>query len=159
MIYDTLSYHTPLVSNDLRALEIPAPWGFGMADVTRFGELDALGHINNTAYLKWLENLRVNYFREYKVADYSGQPPRLVLKSIAMDYRKEMGLHEPYVVTGRTARMRTSSFTMEYAVWSGDLRATGSAVIVWLDHTGQKHTIPDPVREKFIATDGCVDDR
>ncbi len=153
------AFNPPLLRDDLDRLGIPEPWSFGVADRTRFGELDALAHVNNTAYLRWLENLRIHYFKHYGIADYNGTPPRIVLKSIGMDYKKEMGLHEDYVVTGRTAAFRTSSFTMEYAVWSGDLRATGFAVIVWLDQSGAKYPLPDDLRRIFAQTDGARDDR
>ncbi|MEO0359038.1 MAG: thioesterase family protein [Pseudomonadota bacterium] len=152
-------YHTPLYRDALAQIGIPTPWAFGLADRTRFGELDALSHVNNTAYLRWLENFRIGYFREYGLSDYQGTPPRLVLKSIGMEFRKEMVLHEDYVVTGRTSAFRTSSFTMDYAVWAGDLRATGQAVIVWLTQDGHKMPIPDPLRTVFVDRDGARDDR
>jgi acyl-CoA thioester hydrolase len=33
-----LTYHTPIDAPDLRALGIPAPWSFGLADRVRFAK-------------------------------------------------------------------------------------------------------------------------
>ncbi|MEL7299672.1 MAG: thioesterase family protein [Pseudomonadota bacterium] len=151
-----LHFQTPLDEDTLRALSIPAPWGFGIADRVRFGELDVLAHVNNTTYLRWLENFRISYFREYGVADYRGQFPRIVLRQIGMDFLAEMTLGQDYVITGRTASLRQSSFRMDYAVWAGGrCRATGWAVLVWLTDDGQKAPIPAAVRETFITRDGA----
>ncbi len=151
----TAPFNTPLLEPDLRAAGVPAPWTFGVADKTRFGELDVLGHVNNTAYLRWAENFRINYFKDYGIADYTGEPPRLVLRQIGLDFLKEMTLHEPYIITGRTVSLRNTSFRMEYAIWSGDLRATGHAVLVWLTDQGQKTAIPDHARQVMITRDGA----
>jgi len=150
-----LPFNTPLYETDLRGAGVPAPWTFGVADKTRFGELDVLGHVNNTAYLRWAENFRINYFKDYAIADYSGEPPRLVLRQVGMDFLKEMKLHEPYLITGRTVSLRRSSFRMEYAIYAGDLRATGHAILVWLNQDGQKTDLPDHVRATIIDRDGA----
>ena len=38
-----------------------------MADRVRFGELDALNHVNNVVYLRWYETLRVLYLEAYGI--------------------------------------------------------------------------------------------
>jgi acyl-CoA thioester hydrolase len=115
-----LTYHAPIDATGLRALGIPAPWGFGLADRVRFAEIDALGHVNNTAYLTWFESFRLPYLKARKVTDYGPDSPRLVLKRASVDYRAEMFNGMDYVVTGRTRAFRTTSFTMEFAVWLPD---------------------------------------
>jgi acyl-CoA thioester hydrolase len=115
-----LSYHAPIDATGLRALGIPAPWGFGLADRVRFAEIDALGHVNNTAYLTWFESFRLPYLKARKVTDYGPDSPRLVVKRASVDYRAEMFNGMDYVVTGRTRAFRTTSFTMEFAVWLPD---------------------------------------
>lgn len=153
----SIPYLTPLYAPALRELSIPEPWTFGMADRTRFGEIDALGHVNNTAHLRWAETLRVSYFKDYGVHDYgASEPPRIVIKSLSMGYHREMGVLQDYVVTARTVSMRNTSFRMEYGVWSaGALCASGDALIVWLDETGAKKPLPDTVRQVFIDRDGA----
>ena len=149
-----IPFQTPLRAETLRSLGIPEPWRFGIADRVRFGELDALAHVNNTAYLRWLENFRISYLKDYGIADYAREVPRIVLRQIGMDFLAEMHLHQGYVITGRTSSVRSSSFRMEYAVWSdGTLCATGWAVIVMLTAEGEKQPLADHVRQTLSARD------
>ena len=144
----------PLLSDDLRTLGIPEPWGFGVADRVRLGELDILAHVNHTAYLRWAENFRIRYFEHYGIADYSGEVPRIVLRQIGMDFLSEMRLGQTYVIAGRTSAVRTTSFRMEYGIWAdGTLCATGWAILVMLTQDGQKQAIPDEARATLIARD------
>lgn len=152
----TLPFLTPLSIDQLRDAGVSEPWTYGIADRTRFGEIDALTHVNNTAYLRWFETFRINYFRDYGVSDYKGTPPRIVLRSVECVFLREMGINEDYIVTGRTVEMRNTSFTMEYGVYSGDLRTTGRAVVVVLNQQGQKQPLPDDLRQTFITRDGAV---
>lgn len=153
----TPPYLTPLDQDQLRAFGVPAPWTFGMADRVRFGEIDVLGHVNNAAYLRWFENLRIHYFDAYAVADYSGTPPKIVLRNIGLDFKAEVKLNEPYILTGRTVEMRSSSFTMQYGVYvSGQLTTSGHAVIVNLNQDNTKRPLSETLRDTFRKRDGTV---
>ncbi|AHM05329.1 hypothetical protein roselon_03054 [Roseibacterium elongatum DSM 19469] len=158
-----LRYHTPLDAPTLRSLGIPEPWTFGLADRVRFGEIDALGHVNNTAYLRWFESFRLPYLKARKVTDYGPNSPRLVLKRTSCDYLAEMFSGMDYIVTGRTRAMRTTSFTMEFAVWlpteQGPAKQTaaGEAIIVLLDRDGPgRYAIPQEGRTAFTKEDGAI---
>ncbi len=148
-------YHTPLPIDDLRSFGIPSPWSYGTADRVRFGEIDALNHVNHTAYLRWFETFRITYFRDYGISNYDANSPRIVLKSIAAEFIKEMVVSQDYIVTGRTTTFRNTSWVMEYGVWTDQgLQATGQSVLVQLDPTsGTKRPLSDAVRQTFIARD------
>jgi len=148
---------TPLHETDLRAAGIPAPWTFGMADKVRFGEVDALQHVNNAVYLKWFENLRILYFSDLTIWTADGARPKVVLRNIGLDYRSEVRLNDTYILTGRTTKIGNSSFTMEYGVWAnGRLATTSHAVLVMLNEDNTKRVIPDSIRQQFIDRDGAV---
>lgn len=153
-----LIYHTPLLGEELRALGIPTPWGFGTADRVRFGEIDALNHVNHTAYLRWFESFRILYFREYGLSDYGPGAPRIVLKSIQAEFIKEMTVAQDYVVTGRTTSFRNTSWVMEYGVWTDQgLQASGGSVLVQLSSDGaQKLPLSKAVRDTLIKRDGAA---
>ena len=158
---EKLPYHTPLGPDSLRGLGIPEPWRFGLADRVRFGELDALGHVNHTAYLRWFESFRLPFLKARGVTDYGPNAPRLVLKKVECTYLAEMGLGLDYVVTGRVSRFRNTSFTMDYAVWlpgsEAQETARGGAVIVLLNRDGEgRYRIPKTGRTAFLNEDGAV---
>ncbi len=150
-------YLTPLSTGQLRGSGVPEPWSYGFADRVRFGELDVLGHVNNAAYLRWFENLRVHYFQEYGVSDYLGTPPKIVLRNIGLDFKAEVKLNQAYIVTGRTVEMRSNSFTMHYGVWvAGQLTTTGHAVIVNLNDDNSKRPLTTSLKQTFATRDGAV---
>jgi acyl-CoA thioester hydrolase len=157
-----LPYHTPLDGPALRALGIPEPWTFGLADRVRFGEIDALGHVNNTAYLRWFESFRLPYLQARHVTDYGPDSPRLVLKRASCDYLAEMLQGMDYVVTGGARSMRTTSFTMDFAVWLPDpagarQTAAGGAIVVLLNRHGPgRHPIPETGRQALQTLDGAI---
>ncbi|MCF6443367.1 thioesterase family protein [Nereida sp. MMG025] len=150
-------YLTPLSLDELRAAKVPEDWTFGVSDRVRFGELDALRHVNNAAYLRWLEAFRLHYLRDYGISDYTkADAPKIVLKAIGLEFHKEMLLNEDYIVCGKTVSFGTTSFVMHYAVFSGDLRTTGQAVIVQLNQDGTKRPLSDQVKQTLITRDGAV---
>ncbi len=155
-----LPYHTPLDAPALRALGIPEPWGFGLADRVRFGELDALGHVNHTAYLRWFESFRLPYLAARHVTDYGPTSPRLVLRSVAAQYHAEMFDSTDYVIAGRTVRYRRTSFTMEAAIYSlpeAKLHCTAEAVVVLLNRNGEgRFPIPQDGIAAFTELDGAL---
>lgn len=152
----TLPALTPLCADDLRSARIPAPWAFGLKDQVRFGELDVLAHVNNAAYLAWFENVRIHYFREYGVNDYAGALPRIVLRAVGLEFLQEVKLHDVYIVTARTVSFRTTSWSMEYGVWTdAGLTTTGSAVLVNLNQAGKKEPLPSSWKNAFINRDGA----
>ena len=151
-------YLTPLSSDALRARGIPEPWTFGQADRVRFYELDALGHVNNTAYLRWFETVRVGWFAEYGISFYGPDDPTFVLRAITCAYHAPMFLNESYIVTARCVSFRRTSFKKVYGVWSeGALKVEGSAVIVMTDTAGTtKMPLSDEKRAVLRDRDGAV---
>lgn len=159
-----LPFLTPLPIQTLHALGIPSDWSFGLADRVRFSELDALGHVNNAAYLSWFENARLPYLAQAQVTDYGPTAPRLVIAELSVRYVKEMLRGDVYVLTARTASYRTSSFQTDYAVFrvadgSAELTCTSRAAIVLRNRDGAgKFPIPDAAIRYFSQVDNAVRD-
>ena len=142
---------------DVSALEAQGitGWPYGMADQVRFHELDALAHVNNVAYLRWFETLRVRYIQAYGMTSYTPDDPQLVVRAQSADYLAPMFQDEHYVVTTRARLLKTSSLIMDYAVFSGGvIKATGDAVIISLEQDGKtrRHHYA-AAREAIIARD------
>ena len=153
----TLRFHTPLTSDEQLAAGLSQPQPLAMADRVRFAELDILHHVNNKAYLGWFETLRVAYFNTFCASHFVGLPaPRNVLRNANVHYVKEMVLDEDYVTTARVVSFRRTSYIMEQQIWSGDLRATLTAVMVLRTPDGSAGSpIPDALRQQFITLDSA----
>ena len=148
---------TPLDASALREAGIPEPWTYGMGDRVRFGELDALNHVNNVVYLRWYETLRVNYLEDYGIYKLSGPDPKFVVKSVGLDYKAEIKRSTDYINVTRTVEMRNTSWTMEYATFvNGQITTTGTCVAVLLNQDNSKRPLPDALRNLLITRDGAV---
>ncbi len=153
-----IPFVTPLTRAQLATAGVPEGWNFGMADVVRFHELDALNHVNNVAYFRWFESLRIPYFQAYHLSSYQPGDPTLVVMTNTARYHAPMFLNEAYVTVTRAASFRNSSFRMEYATFSGgSLRATGDCIVVCLeDDATTKRPLPEAAVQAFLSRDGAT---
>jgi acyl-CoA thioester hydrolase len=128
-----------------------------MADKVRFGEIDALGHVNNAAYMRWYETLRVNYIIDYGLYDTAGTDTKVVVKSVGLDFKAEVKHQSSYINLARTVEMRNTSFTMQYATLvDGQITTTGDAVVVLLNADNSKRPLPDALRATLATRDGAM---
>jgi len=122
-------------------LRIPIHWG----------DMDALGHVNNARYFTYFESARFAYFREIHIGPLREAPDQgPVLASTRCDFRRQLHYPAEIDIGARVARIGTTSFTMEYAIFdhgTGDLVANGEGVLVWVDYDeGVPIPVPDAVR-------------
>ena len=122
-------------------LDIPVAWG----------EQDGFGHLNNTFYFRYCENVRMHYLQRIGVlAMHEAEGKGVVLASATCQFRRPV--HWPQtlrVYTGCT-HLGHTSFVLEYLITneSGEVVADGSSVLVAYDyHAASKMPVPDPVRE------------
>ena len=124
-------------------IEVPVAWG----------DMDALGHVNNTVYLRWFESARIAYFDAIGMMTDRQVGPILARTSI--DFRRPVAYPDTVRVTARVEAQGNTSFTMRYEVHSrgaGALAAEGEGVVVLFDYeSGQKVRLPDGLRQ---AIDG-----
>ena len=118
----------------------------------RWGEMDALGHVNNTVFFRWFESARIAFF------DQTGFPTRPegelspILAQTKCDFLKPIIYPADVTIGARVGRIGTSSLVMDYEVEvdGSSVAARGEAVVVLVDwRTGKSHPIPDAVREKI----------
>jgi acyl-CoA thioester hydrolase len=96
----------------------------------RWSDMDAYRHINNSAYLAYLEQARVAMFfdrgRDIDSLFSSGT----VIARHEIDYRRPVVYHpEPLRLELWIGEMRAASFTVHYEVFDGDLLAAQAATI------------------------------
>ncbi len=150
-------YISPLDATALEALGVSG-FAYGYADRVRFGELDALNHVNNAVYLRWFENIRVSYLLDYGLTSY-GAPgdPQLVVRRVTADYLAPVLQNESYVLAARTVLIKPSSFVMEYGLFV-DTRhvASGEAVVVSLTADGSARQSHRPKAvQAMVERDGA----
>jgi acyl-CoA thioester hydrolase len=145
---------------ELIAAGIPAGWHFGIADRTRWSEMDPLAHTNNAAYLAWFENVRLSWLSQRKITAFGPGEPKFVIRQVGIDYLGEIRAGEDYIVTLRVSRTGRTSYTQEYAVYvlrngQAHLATTSHAVIVMLTPDGTSTMpLPDYMVDIFVNQDG-----
>ncbi|MDI1434717.1 acyl-CoA thioesterase [Polyangium sorediatum] len=122
-----------------------------------WGDIDALGHVNNTRYFGWLEETRLAYLRMIGVDLSTGASQTPVLASTSVDFLRPVFWPDSVRVEGKTTRLGRTSLTMDYRMTSVGQQAvvaTGSAVVVLLaPNTGRPVPIPDLIRDAIRRLD------
>lgn len=117
--------------------------------VVRWGDMDALGHINNAKFFTYDEQARMEYFSRFdKLVPRMWEVEGLILARLGCDFLQQ--LHHPATVDMgfRISRFGRSSMETECAVFDGErLVAVLQGVVVWFNYQAQKSAlIPDVVK-------------
>ncbi len=117
-------------------VEIPVAWG----------EMDALGHVNNIFYFRYFETARMKYFDLAGILEMmreTGIGP--ILAETSCRFRAPLRYPEVIFAGARVKSIGKSSFVMEYIIASDTLGtvATGTGVIIMYDYrSGVKVDVP-----------------
>ena len=116
----------------------------------RWGDMDAMGHVNNATYFRYMETARIDWFRSIGcVPDAHGEGP-VIVNAFCNFYRQfeypDEVLLKMYVSDpGRTTF--ESWATMEKVAAPGVVCAAGGATTIWVNFPQQKAVgLPDWIR-------------
>lgn len=129
------------------SMRIPVAWG----------DMDALGHVNNTIFLRWFESARIAWWEQLGLSTFvlaDGIGP--ILARTTIDYRRPVKYPDTIEVSVTTLRVGGKSVVLGYRVTSsaqgGALVAEGETVIVLYDYRrGQALPIPPELRRQMGA--------
>ncbi|MBI2568350.1 MAG: acyl-CoA thioesterase [Candidatus Schekmanbacteria bacterium] len=111
----------------------------------RWGDMDALGHVNNAAFFTYCESARITFFQRTAVGEVgpdSAQGP--VLASAQLDFKRQVRFPTELDVGVYVSRIGTKSYVLGYLVLdaqSGAEVASGSSAVVWFSYRDGK-TLP-----------------
>ncbi|MDW8479889.1 MAG: thioesterase family protein [Xanthomonadales bacterium] len=117
----------------------------------RWRDHDALDHVNNAAFLTFLEEARLAWLGTLPSALTEGGSGPVVAR-IEIDYRRQLRWPGRIRVALLLERLGTSSLTLAHRLWREDDPATvvaeGRAVLVWIDRaSGRPVPLPAVLRE------------
>ena len=145
-----------LTEADRAGFGVDGTWSLALRHRVRWSEVDAFGHANHAAYLVWFEDARNRTMALAGLA-LSATAPGPVVAQVEVRYLKPLAYDAEILVTARTVALRTTSFTMEYAVWDGGCAARGSArCVLMINATGARAALPPALRAQMIERDGAV---
>ena len=116
----------------------------------RWGDMDAMGHLNNTTYFRYLETIRIDWLRSIDCQPDPQGEGMVIVNAFCSFYRQleypgdvlmKMYVSDP----GRTSF--ESWGTMERCDNPGVIYAAGGATTVWVNFQAQKSLpLPDWMR-------------
>ena len=116
----------------------------------RWRDMDAFGHVNNAAYLGYVEEARVAWFRAL-TPDWDGAAAAPIMAAVTMNYRRPIAWPAELIVELHAGRIGTKSLTLGHRVVDAadpaQPYADGHTVLVWVDRAGATVPLPDAVRE------------
>ena len=116
----------------------------------RWGDMDAMGHVNNTIYFRYLEIVRIDWFDRIGCRpDPRGEGPLIV--NAFCNFIKQLEYPGDIRARHYVANPGRSSFdtfiTLERSDDPGVIYASGGATTVWTDFPAQKSApMPDWLR-------------
>ena len=122
----------------------------------RWGDMDAMGHVNNTVYFRYLEIVRLDWFEAIDVRpDPLGEGPVIVNAFCTFHRQLEYPgqvLARHYV--GEAGRTSFDTYvTLERTDEPGVVYASGGATVVWINFPEQRSApLPEKLRALLGAT-------
>jgi acyl-CoA thioester hydrolase len=142
---DKLSAEFPVV------VESPVVWG----------DMDAMGHVNNTVYFRYLESARIAYLDRVgflEEMERSGVGP--ILAYTGCTFRKPLAYPDTIWIGARADTMSADRFVMRYRIVSLSIDrvvADGEGLIVAYDYREKrKAALPDTVRNNIASLEQMI---
>ena len=124
----------------------------------QWGEMDALGHVNNVTYFRYLETGRMGVLNAIKLyRDNLIEGISTILLKIDCRYLKPVVFPDTVHIYSKVSKVGNTSITIEQEIHSDALGlvATSESVLVVFDYAKQEKTaVPDVVRETIEILNG-----
>lgn len=125
-------------------LEIPIRWG----------DMDAMGHVNNTVYFQYFEQVRISWFGTLG-REPNPQGPGFVIVNASCTFLKQFEYPGTVLCRHFVGELGRSSFQTHVEMLRTDtpgvIHAEGAARVVWVDPVRQKSMpLPDPLRAAIV---------
>ena len=117
----------------------------------RWGDIDALRHINNSNYFTYFEQARAAWMRQHEIFYMpGGEMP--VLAAVSAAFRRPIHFPATVAVHIMLGKVGSRSLQTLYKITDPDdtdiLYATGDATQVWVDAKTEKAVqLPEPVKQ------------
>lgn len=129
-------------------------YAFFLKLATRWGDMDALGHVNNAKFFTYDESVRLDYFTALMRDDPKfWKDYGLILAHIEADFVAQLKPPAELDLGFRIAKVGRTSMTTEAGMFRGDqLIAVTRGVLVWFDYRSNTPLpVPEAVKAKIRA--------
>ena len=122
----------------------------------KWGEMDAFQHLNNTIYIRYIEDSRIDLFEKLDMtSDMKTFNTGPILASIQCDYLAPVTYPDTIIVFSTATQTGAKKIELEHKLWSTQqnrLVAKGLGLGVYYDYKALKScVIPAPIAAKLAA--------
>ncbi len=126
----------------------------------RWGDMDAMGHVNNTVYFRFMEQARISWFDRLVPEDEAWQSTGIVIANASCNYKRAItypGTVEVKLYVGTPGGASVPTY-YELRVDDDPVPyADGAAVVVFIDMTSQKSKrIPEGIRARLERAEAAA---
>lgn len=121
----------------------------------RWGDMDAMGHVNNAQYFRYLETARIDWMHGMGLnPDPAGQGP--VIVNAFCNFYQQLAYPDEVLLKMFVSDPARTTFetwaTMERVTQPGVICAAGGGTVIWVDFPRQKAAaLPDWIRSAVKA--------
>ena len=123
----------------------------------RWGDMDAMGHVNNTVYFRYMEQARISWFEQLIPEGEIWRSTGIVIVNATCNYKRPItypGTVEVRLLVGPPGSSSTPTFYELRVDADPEPYADGAAVVVFINMKTQKPSrIPDGIRNKLESID------
>lgn len=114
-----------------------------------WGDMDALGHVNNARYFDYFQEARIDWLREMNISMTENTGP--VVIQVACTFLKPVIYPATVTLQSSLHSLGNSSMIMDHDLYQGEtLMAQGMSKVVWVDYAlGKSIPLPDSIRILF----------
>ena len=117
----------------------------------RWGDMDAMGHVNNTVYFRYMEQARIGWFDALVPQEQAWKSTGIVIANASCNFKRAInypGTVEVQVYAGAPGGSSVPTY-YELKI-GGELYADGAATVVFIDLARQTPVrIPQTIRERL----------
>jgi acyl-CoA thioester hydrolase len=123
----------------------------------RWGDMDAMGHVNNTVYFRYMEQARIGWFEALFPGDEVWRSTGIVIVNASCNYKRPVtypGTVEVRVMVGPPGGSSVPTFYELRVDADPAVYADGAAVVVFMDMKTQKPArIPEGIRQRLLESE------
>jgi acyl-CoA thioester hydrolase len=120
----------------------------------RWGDMDAMGHVNNTVYFRYMEQARISWFAALVPEKEAWRSTGIVIVNASCNYLRPItypGTVETKLYVGAPGGSSVPTFYELRVDNDPEPYADGAAVVVFVDMKTQKPArIPDGIRGRLL---------
>jgi acyl-CoA thioester hydrolase len=116
----------------------------------RWGDMDAMGHVNNTVYFRYMEQARIGWFDALVPDEAAWKSTGIVIANASCNFRRPInypGTVEVKIYAGKPGGSSVGTYYELRVDNDAEPYADGAAVVVFIDMHKQKPIrIPEAIR-------------